>query len=253
MIKITKKQLVDVISIPIMKLSSNLILYHKVKLSQPNKMGDRDYFHKEFTYQSKYKDPNKVTTVRLTHSSILSIQFKDELYSDALILNITNRDFFCKYLKKIRKDLKKDDLILKIGDNYKINKDYGTNDIIEFYKDKLITANPMLILNEQYKEPEVMVQLCIDYKNKTFIEIKEDRFKTMLRFIKNFDFHLAGLLAVTYLQCAEIGNHEYEFTRSLLEDFDELKEPDMTLQKESNTGMEKLKLQGPAITQKKGW
>jgi hypothetical protein len=254
MIRITKKELVDVISIPIMKLSSNVILYHKVKLSQPNKLGNRDYYHKEFTYQSRYKDTPKITTLRLSHSSILSIQFKDEIYSDSLILNITNRDFFCKYLKKINKVLKKDDLIIKIGDTYKINSNYVSTDIIEFYKDKFIIINPILVMNEEYSEPEIMIQLCLDYKNKTFIDIKEDRFKTMLKFIKKFDFHMAGLMAITYLQSSEIGKFEYEFSKSLLEDFDDYKEPEIRLDNDgSNTGIDKLKLQNPGFSRSKGW
>lgn len=253
MIKITKKDLVDVISVPVMKLSNNVILYHKVKLSQSDKIGNRDYFHKEFSYQSKYKDPNRVTTVRLTHSSILSIQFKDEIYSDALILNITNRDFFHKYMKNINSVLKKDDLVLKVGEKFKINTNYVSNNIIEFYKDKLISVNPILKMNEEYSEPEVMVQLCLDYKNKTFIDIKEDRFKTMLKFIKNFDFHLCGLLSVIYLQCSEIGNREYEFSRTLMEDFDEYKEPEIKQDKDSDMGMEKLKLQDSRFNRTKGW
>jgi len=253
MYKLTKKELVDTLSIPVMKLSSNVILYHKIRFAQTDKMGNRDYYHKEFTYDySKYKDVKRVTTVRLTHSSILSIQFKDEIYSDALILNITNRDFLYKYLKGMKKVLNKDDLVLKIGDTFTLNKNYISNNIIEFYKDKLICINPVLRLNEEYKEPEVMVQLCLDYKNKTFIDIKEDRFKTMLKFIKNFDFYLAGLLGVTYLQCSEIGNHEYEFSRTLMEDFDDYKEPEIKLETET-TGMEKLKLQDSRVSRTKGW
>jgi hypothetical protein len=253
MFKITKKEIVDVISIPIMTLSKNVVLYHKVKLGQQDKLGNRDYYHKEFIYQSRYKNMPKVTTLRLTHSSILSIQLKDDIYSDSLIINITNRDFFCKYLKAVNKILKKDDLIVKIGDTYKINSNYLSNDIIEFYKDKFIVANPILVMNEEYSEPEVMVQLCLDYKNKSFIEIKEDRFKTMLKFIKKFDFHLAGLTAITYLQSSEIGKFEYELSKSLLEDFDDYKEPEIKLDKQESTGIDKLKIHNPGVNKSKGW
>jgi len=253
MIKVTKKELVDVISIPIMKLNNNVILYHKVKLAQQDKFGNRDYYHKEFSYQSRYKDHNRVSTLRLTHSSILSIQFKDEIYSDSLILNITNRDFFCKYLKKINKILKKDDLIIKVGDTYKINSQYTSNDIVEFYKDKFITVNPILVMNEEYGEPEVMIQLCLDYKNSTYVDIKEDRFKTMMKFIKKFDFHLSGLIAITYLQSADIGKFEYELSRTLLEDFDEHRPPEIRLDNTEHTGMEKLKTQSPSFSKTKGW
>lgn len=261
MLKITKKELVDCISIPIMSLAPSVVLYHKVKLGSTNSAtGNRDYYHNEFVYESNaYKDVKRVSTVRLTHSSILSIQFKDEVYSDALILNITNRDFFCRYANATKKSLKHDDLILKVGDKYKINSAYTDERLLEFYRGKFISLNPKLTYNEQLGEPEVLIEMCIDKNRSTYIDIKEDRFKTMLKFIKNFDFHLAGLMAINYLQTAEIGVREIEFNNrsvALHEEFEETKPPEMKIPKSvqtTNNSMSTLGARNSRPSVNKGW
>jgi hypothetical protein len=107
MYRITKKELVESISVPIMMITKNVMLTHKVKLSRASHInGEREYFHKEFGYRSKYKEPSRATTLRLTHSSILSIENKNTAGTESLIINTTNRDFIVKSLKLMKKKIK---------------------------------------------------------------------------------------------------------------------------------------------------
>jgi len=254
MYKITKKELVDSISIPIMYLGNNIILSHKVKLSRPDKLGKRDYYHKEFTYSSKYSDPKRVTTLRLNHSSILTIENKNEKsIRESIIINISNRDFIVKSLSSIKKILKNPDLFIEHDEKFIVNPKLKKESIISVspYKDKIIIVKPCVIETDD-NDYVIGVELCLDYTNMTFIQIKLETFKSFLNIIKKFDFHVAGIAAITYLQSSEIGNHEVDIYQSSINDFDEDLEPVHSV-KPKDTKIDEFVVKKKEFINNKGW
>lgn len=259
MYTLTKKELVDAISIPIMHISSGVILYHKVKLANSDKDNKRNYYHKEYSYLSKYTDQRKVSTVNLSHSSILTITNKNEdSFRENLIINITNRDHIVKNLKKVRKLFKRDDIFVEMPDgtiavNPKLRKEL----LVKFtpYRDKVILIRPCIIVDTYEDDIIPGIEMCLDIKTKGFIQIKLDTFKTFIKFIKKFDFHIAGLTALNYLQCAEIGKYEVDFTKVNINDFDIDLEPVSKLSNtKKNDSMEGLKTkEEPKLLKNKGW
>jgi len=254
MYKITKKELVDSISIPIMYLGNNIILSHKVKLSRPDKLGKRDYYHKEFTYSSKYSDPKRVTTLRLNHSSILTIENKNEKsIRESIIINISNRDFIVKSLSSIKKILKNPDLFIEHDEKFIVNPKLKKESIISVspYKDKIIIVKPCVIETDD-NDYVIGVELCLDYTNMTFIQIKLETFKSFLNIIKKFDFHVAGIAAITYLQSSEIGNHEVDIYQSSINDFDADLEPVHSV-KPKDTKLDEFVVKKKEFINNKGW
>ena len=254
MYKITKKELVDSISIPIMYLGNNIILSHKVKLSRPDKLGKRDYYHKEFTYPSKYSDPKRVTTLRLNHSSILTIENKNEKsIRESIIINISNRDFIVKSLSSIKKILKNPDLFIEHDEKFIVNPKLKKESIISVspYKDKIIIVKPCVIETDD-NDYVIGVELCLDYTNMTFIQIKLETFKSFLNIIKKFDFHVAGIAAITYLQSSEIGNHEVDIYQSSINDFDADLEPVHSV-KPKDTKLDEFVVKKKEFINNKGW
>lgn len=226
MYRITKKELVDAISIPIMTISRNVYLSHKVKLSKPDRQGKRDYYHKEFTYASKYNSLERLTTLRLSHSSILSIENKNSDGMESLIINVVNRDFIVKSLSMMKKIMKDPDLFIEKDDEYIINPKLKKQSSISFepYRDKLILLRPCVITYENQDAIDG-VAMSLDSRNLSFIEIPTETFKVLIRYIKKFDFHTSGLAALTYLQSTDIGKYEIDIVRTTIDDFDTDVEP----------------------------
>lgn len=229
MYRLTKKELVESINIPMLFMRNQLVLTHKVKLSQ-ERMGKKDYYHKEFTYQTKIDGvTQRVSTLRLTHQSILALEHKakDGGYTEPLIINLSNRRHIYSGFKYFKEKVLDDpDLLVEDKDeNVVINPDLAG--IIRFapYGDKVIAFKPLVD-----EEERVLISICLDLKNALFIPITEAMFMTLISEIKNFNFHLAGLAAITYLQAAESGKFEVEVgTTSLLDFEDENLEPIVNL------------------------
>jgi hypothetical protein len=261
MYKITKKELVDSIAIPMMTISKKVTLTHKVKLSRPNLDGSRDYFHKEFPYPSKYKDIPRVSTVRLTHSSILTIENKNTEGADALIINVINRDFIVESLSEMIKIFKSheeaDDLFIEHEDKFIVNPKFRKYSKIAFepYQNKKVVIQPHVITYaDESRGPQEGVLLHLDSRTGTPIEIPIDVFKALIKLIDKFDFHIAGLTALTYLQSAEIGNHEIEVVRLNVLDFDTDLQPEYRVRESTNTAMNKLETRKTEPPSKnKGW
>lgn len=245
MYRLTKKELVEAINIPIFYLRKSLVLSHKVKLSTENlKGGDKDYFHKEFTYPGRVDGiTQRVSTLRLSHQSLLTLEYKekDGDYHEPLIINTVNQTYIYKGLKYFKKKvLDKDDLLLQNADD-EIYVNPAYSGIFKFspYGVKVMGLRPILT-----DEGKLLVELCLDLKNPVFIGITEQMFSALIRTVKRFDFHLAGLAAVTYLQAAEIGKFEINVSTVPLIDFDEENfEPVINLktQQKKDSGIDKLK------------
>jgi len=253
MIKITKKELVDSIAIPIMSLGQNTWLSHKIRLSKPDKFNNREYYHKEFKYISKYIDPQRVTTLKLTHSSILTIENKGDNVRESLVINITNRNFIVKSLSAIKKILKNPELFIEHDGKYIVNPKLKKDSIISFkpYKDKIVVIKPCVI--EAEDEYIIGVELSLEYSNMSFIRIPIETYKTFVKIIKKFDFHIAGLAAITYLQSSEIGNNEVDITRSYASDFDTELEPTYLVKAFDNNLNEFTTTKKKEIIKNKGW
>jgi hypothetical protein len=255
MYKITKKELVDVINIPILVVSSSLTLYHKVRLSKADKMGNRDYYHKEFSYNSKYREPKSVSTLRLTHSSILTLESKEEnsSYQDSLMINVNSRDFIVKCFKLFKKNyLKQEDLIVKINDEEKLNPQYKKGISFEPYEDRVIYLQPILLEDEKKGSTDVFVRLFLNLKrtNLSYVDITEEKFNIMKKIIKKFDFHVSGLAAITYLQSCNIGENVIQFDQIDIRNFDDI-EP-VNKVKKSDDAMDKLQVTNKSPANK-GW
>jgi hypothetical protein len=226
MIKLTPREYVDSINTVIpLYLGRRINLTHKVRLSYADKEGKRLYYHAEFKRKSTYKDPPRVSTLRLTHSSILVLENKEgEGYLESVVINLNNRDFFVAVCKEyIQNVLKMDDLIEYDDDDrpVKINSKYRSfQSQFQPYKGKVVTLKPCVIKREGEDHGEEGVSITLDARSYNPIQIPINTFDTLVREVDRFDFHLAGLIAVTYLQSAEIGVHEVEISESFLTDFD---------------------------------
>ena len=116
----------------------------------------------------------------------------------------------------MKKYLKIDDLFINTETaGFIVNPKLKNSTIISFeaYTGKAIVLKPCVI---QYEDKESIegISICLNPKLQTWIDIPVDTFKTMLKIIKNFDFHQSSLLALNYLQAAEIGNHEVDMSMS---------------------------------------
>lgn len=260
MIKLTPREYVDSINtvIPIW-LGRRVVLTHKVKLSYPDKEGKRLYYHTEFKGTiTKYKDPPRMSTLRLTHSSILVLENKEGEGLETVVINLNNRDFFvstCKdYIMQVNK--MKDLFVEKDDGTEGLNPKYRSFNVqFQPYKGKVVTLKPCVITREGEDEQDEGVAITLDARSYTPIQLTIEVFQTLVREIDRFDFHLAGLLAVTYLQSAEIGVHEVEIKESFLTDFDVdlapvYKEP----KKQEETSTAKLQTRTPANgNHHRGW
>lgn len=251
MYKLVKKELVDSISIPIMPIARGVSLSHKVKLSRENREGNRDYYHKEFTYRSRYKDPPRVSTLKLTHSSILTLENKEGGGLEALIINLSNRDLVVKSFKKMLKFLKtfEGEVFIEKDGEFIVNPQLRKSSALAFqpYRNKIITVRARVITyDDTERESEGGVAISLDERSVDPIVMEIETFRTLTKVIKNFDFHVAGLAALTYLQAAEIGNHEIEISQMNLNDFDmDLAPIYMGKKKKEESSTDKLQTRTP--------
>lgn len=260
MYKLVKKEMVDTITVPILSLCKGILLVHKVRLSKPDASNNRDYYHKEFIYNSKYNDVKQVSTLRLSHSSILAIEDKGGDSYESLIININNRDFIVKSLSKCKTFLKQDDMFVDSETaGMIINPKYKSTSAISFepYRGKVVVVKPCVI-NYDEQDSIAGIALCMNAKTMSYIHIPADTFKTMVKVVRKFDFHVSGLLALTYLQSAEIGVHEFSYTRTNIRDFDVAIDAINTLIKRSDSddslsGIVSNKNDTKQILNNKGW
>lgn len=264
MYKLTKREYVDSISIPIMSIAKNVILYHKVKLSRPNLDGERDYYHKEFTYRSKYKEPEKLTTLRLSHSSILTIENKNSDGYESMVINITNRDFIVESFSTILPFFDDEEVKLFVENKegrFVVNPKLRKKTIISFEANRLrlVTVRPhVIVYDEDLYDPIEGVLINLTSQSLSSVEVPYETFKTLIRIIDRFDFHTSGLAALTYLQCAEIGKYEIDIVKTSLSDFDEDMEPVYKVKKyteSENDSTSKLETRKstPLKTFDRGW
>jgi hypothetical protein len=76
----------------------------------------------------------------------------------------------------------------------------------------------------------------------------------MLKVIKKFDFHQSGLLAITYLQCAEIGTHEFTFAKSNITEFADMEAVSNIKQIQgSDSSLAGIEVKKPYNRITKGW
>lgn len=184
----------DKISDVLMYMDKDINLSFNVSLAYRTNNGNRNHFHKEYCYKSRYIDKDNVISLKRNFKYYLSIDVKDD-FTNSVMINTTN--------------------ILALRMRLKIVYNWFTT-LFKYQDDKLIisgTWNDNILYLNQYSclkfEPTVCMYEDGTYKegvriyinnDNLFFDMDIDRFMGFYYIIDSIDMYQAAITILNYIR-----------------------------------------------------
>lgn len=198
---------IDSISDDVLHLGNGLYLRMVVKLGKKDKEGSRDYFHKEYRYNSKYIDQKNSISIKRSFDYFLLIEKKKYRDDDMdcyiqirpnnmIILNSAISKcvpwLFDKNLFKIRNNK------LELTTRVEVVKVYGLP------LESWIGFEPIPIYNESNDSYDKGIRIYLSSDDK-YIDISGSNFLGLVYTLNSFDMYSTAINLLNYIQRPEIG------------------------------------------------
>ena len=195
-----------------------------VLLSRKNQMnGNREYFHREYAYPSKYHDYPKVITIRRSFYYYISID-KLDMKDKSIIIRMQDMIILKMRLKEISNWFFGDTFGIK--NNQLIVAKKKTPIIIDnLAMNKYLKFEPLVLINDNTGVSSPGLRITISDEN-AFTDISDDAFFAFYYLMDTFNMFLAAQNMVNYLGRPEMGTNLMEFEEERIpETQDEISDP----------------------------
>lgn len=208
-------EMYDKISDDIYLLGKNAILRFNVSLS--NSVDNmRNYFHREFEYNSKYANANSLITIRRSFNFFLSLENikRDEETGNKefIIIGVSEIMLFKYKIKESIKwftDKKFENLYATKGDKLIMLGRVDPIRIDNLPMNKYIEFEPVVYTNGDYNAPGIRIYLSSE---NNFIDMTVDRFMGLYYIVDNLNMYESAQLMVNYLGRPDNGTNIFRYS-----------------------------------------
>ena len=195
----------------VLHLGSGLYLRMCVKLSKKNKDGNRDYFHKEYRYKSKYIDQEYSRTIKRSFDYYLLLEKKK--YNDGDVdcyiqIRPMNMIVLKSILTKCGAWLYNNEIFRLRDGKMSLAKKVDMVKVYGFSLDKWLGIEPTIVYYENTNTYDKGIRLYLSSESK-FIDITGNNFMALCYTIGNFDLYGTAINLLNYLGRPEEGTNLY--------------------------------------------
>lgn len=184
----------------VMWFNKDVLLNFVVNLAKRDMNGNRSFFHKEWKYDSKYNDKDKVLSIKRNFGYYLIIECRQNK-DDSLIIKQQDMIMLTANLKKVTKFAS----LFKYDEKHKKLQLSSAYDSITccIGRDRVIQFDPIVIIDDEGVREE-REGIRISLSESFFFDISFDTFLEFYYIISTFNMYQAAITLVNYLP-AEFG------------------------------------------------